>query len=266
MNRRLSLSFLTLLCLASTTPRPANAADAGTVVSERRALDTAVAASNADAIVAARNRLAALSATEPNDPTWHYWTAVAAWRATPLLMRADKKLAKQVCKDGLLHAERLVKLDPKHAEGWALMAGLEGLSLSFAPPMAGMTLGPKMEEEMRRAVTLDPKNPRVVLLQGINTFHKPAFVGGGPEKALPILESAQTLFAADAATDSTAPAWGRDDAYLWAGQAEMKLKHYGEAREAYRKALEANPGNAWVRARLLPEAEKALAAGPTSGK
>jgi tetratricopeptide (TPR) repeat protein len=181
-------------------------------------------------------------------------------------MRVDKKRAQQVCKDGLLHAERLVKLDPKHAEGWALMAGLEGLSLSFASPMAGMTLGPKMEEELRRAVTLEPKNPRVRLIQGINTFHKPKFVGGGPEPALPILESAQKLFAAEAATDSTAPAWGHDDAYLWAGQAEMGLKHYGEAREAYLKALEANPDNAWVRVRLLPEAEKALATAATSNK
>jgi tetratricopeptide (TPR) repeat protein len=264
MIRRLSLSILALFCLAA--PRPAIAAVPGTVASERRALDAAVTSSNSDALLAARNRLAALSAAEPNDPTWHYWTAVAAWRTTPLLMRADKKGAQQVCKDGILHAERLVTLDPKHAEGWALIAGLEGLSLSFAPPMAGMTLGPKMEEQMRRAMTLGPENPRVYLLQGINTFHKPGFVGGGPERALPILEHAEKLFAAEVVADSTAPAWGRDDAYLWAGQAEMGLKHYGEAREAYRKALEANPDNAWVRARLLPEAEKALATAATSSK
>ena len=61
-------------------------------------------------------------------------------------------------------------------------------------------------------------------------------------------------------------AWGRDDAHLWAGRAAMKLKRYADARDAYRKALEVNPANAWVRGQLLPEVEKAMTSASASAK
>lgn len=263
---RLSRPAAVAALLCAVLVGSSHAADPAAVASERRALDAAVATFEPTAIIEARNRFAAHSAAEPDDPAWHYWVAVSTWRVVPLLQRPDAKRAEQLCTDGLRHAERLVTLDPKHAEGWALLAGLEGLSLSFASPMAGMTVGPKMEEEIRRASTLAPGNPRVALIHGINTLHKPGFVGGGPEPALPLFAKAQKLYAAESVADSTAPAWGRDDAYLWAGRAAMKLKRYAAARDAYRKALDANPDNAWVRGQLLPEAEKAMASASASVK
>ena len=47
-----------------------------------------------------------------------------------------------------------------------------------------MQLGIQMGADMDHAHDLAPKNPRVALLDGINTLYKPGFVGGGAGKAL----------------------------------------------------------------------------------
>jgi tetratricopeptide (TPR) repeat protein len=118
-------------------------------------------------------------------------------------------------------------------------------------------------QELERARQIAPDNPRVWLFSGINTLYKPSFVGGGAENALKELARSQELFAAatPASGDSLAPHWGPCDAWLWAGIAHTKLEQHAAARDAFAKALALDPANGWVRSRLLPEAEKALAAG-----
>ena len=61
-------------------------------------------------------------------------------------------------------------------------------------PMATMTLGPEIEENSARASGMAPQNPRVALLVAIGTLHKPAFVGGGADKAKPQFERAIALY------------------------------------------------------------------------
>jgi tetratricopeptide (TPR) repeat protein len=104
----------------------------------------------------------------------------------------------------------------------------------------------------------------VWLFGGINLLHRPAAYGGGADRALAEFEHAQALFAADTANAAppradAPPDWGRDEAWAWAGRAHMQLKDPAAAKRCYEKALELNPTNGWVRASLLPAAERALA-------
>jgi len=115
---------------------------------------------------------------------------------------------------------------------------------------------------MTRAVELAPANPRVRLLDGINTLHMPEFFGGGADKALAKLEQASALFAAESLADSSTAGWGDDDALLWAGRCAMELKDYGAARGYFERALVRNPDNGWVRTALLPSALDSLARHP----
>jgi tetratricopeptide (TPR) repeat protein len=94
----------------------------------------------------------------------------------------------------------------------------------------------------------------------------PSFFGGGPEPALKEFRRAQSLFAPTASTAPTTPNWGSDDAYLWAGRAQMKLGDYEGAKKSYEQALQANPNNGWVRTSLLPEAEKSMASAQETAK
>src|SRR5262249_47476775 len=123
-----------------------------------------------------------------------------------------------------------------------------------------MSVGAEMEGEIGRARGLSDDDPRVSLIDGINTLHKPSFVGGGPRPALGKLKRAIDQYGSASAAGGAPPHGGQDDAYLWAGRASMQLHDFGAARNFFAAALAANPDNGWVRKTLLPEAEQALAA------
>ena len=241
--------------------RPAHAAgpEAAAVAAAKTALQAAVDHGKAQEILAARAQFAALSAAAPEQPSLHYWVALASWRAVPLMKEDDaaKAQAKKICKDAIERCDRVLARAPKHADAIALKAGLQGLWLSFDPG-AMMSLGMQMGQAMERARELEPANPRVAFLDGINTFHKPGFVGGGADKARVIFDEAIVLFAKTTPGEAGNPdaiAWGADDAFLWAGRAAMKEKDYAAARAYFQKALAANPNNGWVRHSLLPGVE-----------
>jgi tetratricopeptide (TPR) repeat protein len=240
---------------------PLHAAPAAKLVAAKRSLSRAIEQGSPPEMIAARAAFERLAAAEPKSAVLHYWVALTDWRLVPRLTR-DAELAQRYCKDGLDHIEQALKLDPKFGEALAVKSGLQGLWLRFAPDQM-MTLGPQMIQNMARAVELAPRNPRVRLLDGINTLHQPEFVGGGAEPALAKLTRALDLFEAEAPADSTAPDWGRDDAHVWAGRGAMKLGRFEAARDHYRKALELSPESRWVHGTLLPEAEKAIAARAT---
>jgi tetratricopeptide (TPR) repeat protein len=230
-------------------------------------LHQSVAAGQAAQVIAARARLASLQAAEPGSATLSYWLAYADWRTAPLLMtrKGDKKAAKQRCQAGIDAATTALELDPRLAEAYALRAGLLGYSIGLGNPALGMTLGPRIAADENKARELAPDNPRVILVEGIGTLHKPGFVGGGADKALARLKEAIARFEAETVTDPLAPSWGRDDAYIWAARASTRLKDHRGAHAYLLKALEINPDHGWARHVLLPAAEKALASAGKAG-
>lgn len=249
------VSALAVLTLA--TAAPSLAFDPAEVVAARRAVQQGLDNGNADALVAARGRFAALSAAEPGSALLHYWVGFASWRAMPLVQRTSKDEAKRIGLDGLAHLDRALAVDPGFADAVALKGGLQGMLIGVGGG-SPMTLGPQSEANLTRAAQLAPRNPRVALLDGVGILHKPGIFGGGGKKALARLAEARALFETDVVADSTLPDWGREDIHVWTGRAHASQKKWADARDAYRRALEVNPDNGWVRHQLLPEVEKKL--------
>ena len=240
----------------------AAAYDAAAVAEIKQQLQRGVDHGDVAEVLTARARFQALGDLEPRVALLPYWVAVADWRATGLLLNGahpDRDKAKRHCQAGIAAAERAFQLDPKFGGALAVKVGLQGLSTTFLAPAALMSVGAQMEGDLGRALGLSESDPRVSLFDGINTLHKPPFVGGGPRPALGKLKRAIEQYGADTAADPAAPDWGRDDACLWAGRAAMKLKDYAAAKGFFALALEANPNNGWVRGTLLPAAEQAVA-------
>ena len=252
---------LILLLGALALAAPARAAvDPNAVQAAKASLQDAVNRGSVDGILAARGQFDALSVSAPSDPLLHYWVAVCDWRVAPFLMgEANKARGRKYVDEGIERATKAFTADKKFAEALALRCGLMGLSLQFDGSQA-MKLGIQMEGDMSEARELAPANPRIALLDGINTLYKPAFVGGGANPARNKLDKAAALFAAEKGSAPTAPDWGKDDVWTWNGRACMKAGDPKAAVECYRKALAANPNNGWVKGSLLPEAEKKLAA------
>jgi tetratricopeptide (TPR) repeat protein len=256
--------FVALAALAAslTAHTPVACAADPAVLAQARALMYAATYDSVHKLVAAREELARLSTADPQSVELHYWVALASYRLTPRLMSKDKKQAKLYCEDGVRHLDQALAIDARSAECLALKGGLLGLAIGLAP-MSAMSVGSEISELYGQARGIAPENPRVALMEGVNTYSKPGFVGGGAKKALPQLERAIALFATSPAGDSTSIDWGHDDAHIWAGRAAAKLKKWDEARGHYEKALEINPGNRWVRNVLLPQLDKL--AGGTEG-
>ena len=258
---RTSHASLLILILAGALTRPALAADPHTIIAAKQLLQNGMNHGNPALMLKARGQFMSLLAAEPEAPALHYWVAVTDWRVVPILASQDRDGAKRYCDEGLAHCDAALKADPRMAEALAVKAGLQGLAINFNGA-AAMTLGPTLRANMGRAVEMAPSNPRIRLLDGINTLHMPEFFGGGADKALEKLKQANALFAAESVADSTAPDWGRDDAFLWAGRCAMMLKDYAAARDYFQHALGTNPANGWVRTGLLPAALDSLAKQP----
>jgi tetratricopeptide (TPR) repeat protein len=258
MLRRIVVPLLTLLGFAAIDSA---CADPAAVASLRRDLQSAVNHGDLKQLRSVRARFSALAQADPKDARLHYWIAVTSWRAIPIAILKDRKLAGEMGEDALAHADQALALDSKFAEALAVKAGLQGILISLQPD-AMMTLGPQSGANLARAATLQPDNPRIHLLVGISTLHKPANFGGGAKPALEELERSQSLFAKESVADSTAPNWGRDDAFLWAGRAQMEMRDFEAARRSFQSALDANPGNGWVKSSLLPAAVDSVTAHP----
>lgn len=258
MRRNGLLLPLLAACALGATRAPA--ATPSGVAAAMAGLDRAVTHGSLGETQQSRAAFAAMVADDPGSRQAQYGLALSDWRLVPLLDAKQSDLGRKLCKEGILACDRNLAADPKSADALALKAALQGLSLAYAP-MATMSLGPEIAENTERSRAMAPDNPRVLLLAGIGTLHKPAFAGGGADRAKPLFEHAIARYEAAGVADTSAFAWGRVDAFLWAGRCEAALKNWTGARDRYRQALAIEPEHAWIKRVLLPEAEKQLAGG-----
>jgi tetratricopeptide (TPR) repeat protein len=196
-----------------------------------------------------------LTAT-PNDAIMLHYKGYALYRKANPMMADDTKKAEvkallEAAEDALESSAKTLQWP----ETWALRASVSGQMIAVGNPISGMVLGPRAETQIQKALELGPNNPRVWMLKGVGSMFKPKMFGGGVDKAEKELLKAIELFANDRPA-SPLPGWGHAESYAWLGQAYVAQNKFAEARAAYRKTLELDPGNGWVTQLLLPALEK----------
>ena len=130
-------------------------------------------------------------------------------------------------------------------ETYAMLAAVIGMQIGSSP-LRGMTLGPKANAMMSRALELGPTNPRVWMAHGISAVNTPRLFGGGTERAIERLQKAVTYFEEEAGRDPTGPRWGHAEAYAWLGIAYTRDEQWDRAAAALDEALRLEPDFAWV--------------------
>lgn len=215
----------------------------------RTGLDEASIAGDDDAlgqsVILARRAVTAF----PDDALLNHYMGYALYLIAERTMETDMRAAHASLEEAESFLERSIELLPI-AESHALLSSALGMRIDGAA--SAMTLGMRSGAAMGRAKALGPHNPRVRLLEGISAFHTPSMFGGGHEAALEHFLAAIELFAEDAPKPPL-PAWGHAEAYAWLGQTHAALGQADEARAAYERALELEPGYVWVREVLLPQ-------------
>jgi len=115
----------------------------------------------------------------------------------------------------------------------------------------------KQTEAKTNASNLEPGNPRLHLIDGMNTYYTPENFGGGVEKAQPLFEKSWELFQTYKPKDETYPEWGKDQAAGMLALCYVKNEKLDEAKKWIDKALEVSPESGFIKGYVMKEYEKA---------
>lgn len=190
----------------------------------------------------ALERLAAqsLSAAQSNanDAAAQYRLALAeSYVAEVAIEVRDKNTAHNAAEAGIDAAKKAVALKGDSAEYHRLLGTLCGQAIS-ANVIQGMKYGRCAQDEVNKAVQLDPKASVNYLARGVGNYYLPSSFGGGFDVALKDFQKAAELDPKSA------------EAQVWLGLTLRKQNKNADARKAFQKALELNPARVWAKQQL----------------
>ena len=221
------------------------------------ALDRSVVAGDVEGIAATRDAARRGLDEAPSGGArarLRYLLAYANWRllgADPA-PEDDERDALADEAESMLRAN--LTLTDDDVEAHALLGAVYGMKIGSSM-WRGMTLGRRASRAFDEARGIDERNPRFLLLKGLDVYHRPARFGGGLERAELWFRSAAGFFAVQP-PDAPWPNWGRLDAHAWLGRTLARLGDPDAARQQYEQVLEMEPDYAWVRDILLPDLEQ----------
>ncbi len=132
------------------------------------------------------------------------------------------------------------------AEAWIVK--LSANTLRFTYEMDKMNdIIAKLAEAKDKATQLEPNNPRLYLVDGANTYYTPEAFGGGPDKALPLIQKSWDLFQTYKPIDETYPDWGKEQAAGYLALCYIQKDDLPTAKKWIDKGLEAAPDSGFLK-------------------
>ena len=207
-------------------------------------LDKARDAQNRGALERLASQFSAAAGKQPNDlPTQYRLALTESYLAEIAMETGDKNAARAAAEEGMKPAERLTMLKPDIAEYHRLLGTLCGQVIP-ANLLVGLKYGRCAQDEVNKAVQLDPKTAANYLSRGVGNYYLPASFGGGPDVAIKDFQKAVELDPRSA------------DAHLWLGLALRKANRNGEAHKELQRAVELDPARVWAKQQLAKTPEK----------
>lgn len=108
--------------------------------------------------------------------------------------------------------KKVEALGGDEAELAVLKARIYQARLSVDPASRSMVYGPKTTMLLAQTRAKAPQNPRVLFLLGQNLYFTPEGLGGGKEKALPLIRQAVQIFRSATSSNALDPSWGQEEA------------------------------------------------------
>jgi len=190
--------------------------------------------------------------------THSYFRALTHYRLAQVLTSTQKSKAKDAiddCDDEIDEAVGALPKVPlgldetdenrkKRAEAYALATActLAGREMSSVP-FSGGRIGSRIDE----AVKLEPKNPRVRLVEALAMFDRAGKNVDEQATALKNLRAVTVMFEQARAAASSTPEWGAAEAYAFLGRALFDQRDVVGAREALERSLLIAPEYAFAR-------------------
>jgi len=182
--------------------------------------------------------LQAEAAQAPSKAALQYRYALGqSYLAEVALELRDRQQARAAAEAGIDAARKAVALAPRNAEYRRLLGTLCGQVIP-ASPLLAVRYGKCAQEEVNKAVELDPKSAKAYLARGVGNYYLPPQFGGGVDLAIRDFEKAIQM------NPQLAEAW------MWLGIAQRKAGKMAEARKSLEKAVALNPGRVWAKQQL----------------
>jgi tetratricopeptide (TPR) repeat protein len=167
------------------------------------------------------------------------------------LLLADKKdaAAAEAFSGCIKKLDDVVEANAQFADAYALQSACYG-SLAGLQTWKAVVYGPQRDSRLDKARQLAPRNPRVVLLDGLADEEKPKAFGGDKVRAQSKIKQAVELFEKSGEPVEGEPGWGAAEAYLYLGRGLMQAGDTLGARNALEQALIIAPEFAAARREL----------------
>jgi len=179
-------------------------------------------AKTADDFVSLANNFERIGDAEKTQWTPYYYSGLALSTAGWMPTVTDKD-ANSLRMNGLLD-----KAEANAGNDSAALSEIEGVRYMSAtqqmqvdPQNRWMSYGKKAGEALQKGMSLNPSNPRIYYLQGMNLFFTPAQFGGGKDKAKVAFQKAVDLFKTDH-PKSLYPIWGEKESEQMIIQCDKK--------------------------------------------
>ena len=185
-----------------------------------------------------RNLAESLGAPDSHDRLKSYYAGLLAYRLTQL---DPSKSEAQRCVRAL---DQSLRAQGDFADALALQAACLGVLVELGKWRAPFG-APKSATQLRKALGLEPKNPRVLLLDALADYEH-----ARPRGSCDKFKSTAAGFDAERANVDQVPGWGAAEAYMWLGRCYLDKADVVAARDALERALLIAPEFAQAR-RLL---------------
>jgi tetratricopeptide (TPR) repeat protein len=183
-------------------------------------------------------QLSSAAQSKSNDAAAQYKFALAeSYVAEVAIELRDKNAAHGAAEAGIDAAKKAVALKGDSAEYHRLLGTLCGQAIS-ANVLQGMKYGHCAQDEVNKAVQLDPKAAENYLARGVGNYYLPQGLGGGLDLAIKDFQKAIELDPQSS------------EAHLWLGLALRKQNKNADARKAFQKAIDLNPARVWAKQQL----------------
>jgi len=165
------------------------------------------------------------------------------------IAEGKKEQARTWLRKAEINLEVLIRAHPDDPKLFSLMGAFKGYAV-ILDPLRAPVLVKKSAEANRKAMELDPGEPRVWMERANMEFYKPALLGGSVTDAIPMYEKAVRLF--EAHPDRIRQNWLYLNCLANLGLAYEEDGEVEKAGAVYRKLLELEPSFSWVRDDLYP--------------
>lgn len=158
-----------------------------------------------------------------------YWKSyLLYYKSIYYIQVNDKVSSEHSINEGITLLEELKR---KNSDDFALLALIQGFSTQFRSGIMAGILSSKREQNVKRAIELNPSNIRAYYVCANGDFYTPAEYGGGKKveeyllKALALEEKANL--------NPFLPTWGREESYALLIQFYISKENWKSAKKAF---------------------------------